>query len=55
MEISQNLWKPGFQWNVRLENTFSMSWNTFQHQSYTYSSVIKYITPKLEKCFPKGY
>ena len=42
MEITQKLWKPGFQWNVRLGNTFSKS------------SVIKPITPEVWKTFPKS-
>ena len=42
MEITQKLWKPGFQWNPRLRNTVA------------FSSVIKPITPEFWKTFPKG-
>ena len=53
MEITGSSWKLGFQWNFRLENTFSRSWITFFPSSFAYSSVIKPITPEVKKMFPK--
>ena len=53
MEITGSSWKLGFQWNFRLENTFSRSWITFFTSSFAYSSVIKPITPEVKEMFPK--
>ena len=46
MEINWKSWKPGFQWNDRLKNTFLRDLKYFFS---IYSSVITAITPKIRK------
>ena len=58
MEITQKLWKLGFLWTVRLENTFSKSLNTFLASEFHIqldSSVIKTITLESLKNVSEGY
>ena len=41
MEITLEIWKPGFQWNARLAILFFKSWNTLLALEFR---VIKSIT-----------
>ena len=45
--------KAWFSTNCHTKNTFSKSLNTFWHQSFAYSSVIKPVNSKSLKTFPK--
>ena len=53
MAIMRKIWKLGFPRTVRLKNTFSNSSNSFKHQTLAYSSIIKPVTVKVWKTFPK--
>ena len=56
MKIKWKLWKPGFQWNGRLEINFSKSWNSFFSIRILHTAALFSLSLlKFEKRFRKGY